>query len=108
MTILDHLKPFKTVSNRNNRGQNVEAIWIEICIENPYNNRRVTKFFHVREYGFIYGENGNTYFVHASKLYGEYLDKGYYVYFKTYKTEKSNYNAKDINVIEVPEKRKFK
>ena len=54
---------------------------------------RVTKFFHDRGYGFIHGEDGNTNFVHASKLYSEYLDKGYYVYFKTYKTEKSNYNT---------------
>ena len=41
---------------------------------------RVTKFFHDRGYGFILGEDGNTYFVHVSKLYGEYLDRGYYVF----------------------------
>ena len=69
---------------------------------------RVTKFFHDRGYGFILGEDGNTYFVHVSKLYGEYLDRGYYVFFKTYQDDKSDYNAKNVNVIEVPEKRKFK
>ena len=44
---------------------------------------RVTRFFHDRGYGFILGEDGNTYFIHVSKLYGEYLEKGYYVFFKT-------------------------
>lgn len=67
---------------------------------------RVTKFFHDRGYGFIHGEDGNTYFVHTSKLYGEYLDKGYYVFFKPYKTDKSDYNAKNVNVIEATNKRK--
>ena len=37
---------------------------------------RVTKFFHDRGYGFILGEDGNTYFIHVSKLYSEYLDRG--------------------------------
>ena len=36
---------------------------------------RVTKYFHDRGFGFIRGEDGNSYFVHASKLYGEYLDR---------------------------------
>ena len=67
---------------------------------------RVTKFFHDRGYGFILGEDGNTYFVHTSKLYGEYLDKGYYVFFKPYKTDKSDYNAKNVNVIEATNKRR--
>ena len=67
---------------------------------------RVTKFFHDRGYGFILGEDGNTYFVHVSKLYGEYLDKGYYVFFKPYKTDKSDYNAKNVNVIEATNKRR--
>lgn len=66
---------------------------------------RVTRYFHDRGYGFIRGEDGNSYFVHASKLYGEYLDRGYYVFFKPYKDDRSDYNAKNVNVIEVPEKR---
>ena len=49
---------------------------------------RVTKFFHDRGYGFIHGEDGNTYFVHASKLYGEYLDRGYYVFSSHIKQKK--------------------
>ena len=69
---------------------------------------RVTKFFHDRGHGFIHGEDGNTYFIYVSKLYGEYLDRGYYVYFKPYSDDRSDYNAKNISVIEVPEKRKFK
>lgn len=67
---------------------------------------KVTKFFHNKGYGFILGEDGNTYFVHTSKLYGEYLDKGYYVFFKPYQTDKSDYNAKNVNVIEATNKRR--
>lgn len=67
---------------------------------------KVTKFFHNKGYGFILGEDGNTYFVHSSKLYGEYLDKGYYVFFKPYQTDKSDYNAKNVNVIEATNKRR--
>lgn len=65
---------------------------------------RVTKYFHDRGYGFIIGEDGNTYFVHASKLYGEYLNRGYYVFFKPYKDDRSDYNAKNVSVIYTPEK----
>ena len=67
--------------------------------------RRVTRFFHNRGYSFILGEDGNTYFVHVSKLYGEYLDRGYYVFFKPYADDRSDYNAKNVNVIEVPERK---
>lgn len=67
---------------------------------------KVTKFFHNKGYDFILGEDGNTYFVHTSKLYGEYLDKGYYVFFKPYQTDKSDYNAKNVNVIEAINKRR--
>lgn len=67
---------------------------------------KVTKFFHNKGYGFILGEDGNTYFVHSSKLYGEYLDKGYYVFFKPYQTDKSDYNANNVNVIEATNKRR--
>lgn len=65
---------------------------------------RVTRYYQDRDYGFIYGEDGNTYFIHHSKLYGEYLDRGYYVYFKTYQNDRSDYNAKCVNVIETPER----
>ena len=68
----------------------------------------VTRYDKNRGFGFIYAEDGNTYFIHVSKLYGEYLDRGYYVFFKPYQDDKSDYNAKNVNVIEVPEKRKYK
>ena len=45
---------------------------------------RVTRYYHNKNYGFIYGEDGNTYFIHGSRLKGEYLDSGYYVYFRTF------------------------
>lgn len=37
----------------------------------------VTKYFAKRGYGFIRGEDGNTYYIHASKLYGEHIERGY-------------------------------
>lgn len=49
-------------------------------MEKHYLFGKVTKYFHDRGYGFIHGEDGNTYFIHASKLYGEYIDRGYYVF----------------------------
>lgn len=66
----------------------------------------VTKYFNDKGYGFIFGEDNNTYFIHKSKLYGEYLERGYYVYFKTFRNDKSDYNAKDVNVIETTEGRR--
>ena len=67
---------------------------------------RVTKYFHDRGYGFILGEDGNTYFIHASKLHGEHLERGYYVFFKAYADDRSDYNAKNVNVIEAAEVQK--
>lgn len=65
---------------------------------------RVTKYFPDRGYGFIRGEDNNSYFVHHSQLKGEYIQRGYYVSFKPYKTDRSDFNAGDIAVIEVPDK----
>lgn len=67
---------------------------------------RVTRYYKDKGFGFIYGDDGNTYFIHASKLFGEEIDRGYLVYFKTFQNEKSDYNAKCVNVIEVPERRR--
>lgn len=67
---------------------------------------KVTRYYPDRGYGFILGEDNNTYFIRRSKLYGEQIDRGYYVYFKTYRNDKSDYNAKCVNVIEVPENNK--
>lgn len=63
----------------------------------------VTRYYEDKGYGFIRGEDGNTYFIHASNLYGERIDRGYSVHFKTFVTDRSDYNAKNVNVIEVPE-----
>lgn len=65
---------------------------------------RVTKYFTDRGYGFIRGEDNNSYFVHHSQLRGENIEKGYYVSFKSYKTDRSDYNAGNISVIEAPDK----
>ena len=69
---------------------------------------RVTKYFHDRGYGFIKGEDGNTYFIHHSNLKGEYIDPGYFVSFKPFQSDRSDYNAKNIVVIDAVErKRKY-
>lgn len=65
---------------------------------------RVTKYFTDRGYGFIRGEDNNSYFVHHSQLKGENIEKGYYVSFKSYKTDRSDYNAGNISVIETSDK----
>lgn len=65
---------------------------------------RVTKYFHDKGYGFIRGEDNNSYFVHHSQLKGEVIERGYYVSFKPYRTDRSDYNAGNIAVIEVPDK----
>lgn len=65
---------------------------------------KVTKYFHDRKFGFIQGEDGNTYFIHQSKLNGEYINSGYYVFFKPFQNDRSDYNAKNIMVIEAPER----
>ena len=65
----------------------------------------VTKYFAKRGYGFIRGEDGNTYYIHASKLYGEHIERGYYVFSKTYQDDRSDYNARNVNVIETPERK---
>ena len=66
----------------------------------------VTKYFRDRGYGFIKGEDGNSYFIHRSMLYGEYIENGYYVSFKTFSNDKGEYNARDVIVIEAPERKR--
>ena len=63
---------------------------------------KVTRYFHDRKFG----EDGNTYFIHQSKLNGEHIDSGYYVSFKPFQNDRSDYNAKNIMVIEAPERKR--
>ncbi len=65
---------------------------------------RVTKYFQDNGYGFIRGEDNNSYFIHQSNLNGECLAPGYYVYFKPFQNDRSDYNAKNVYVIEAPER----
>ncbi|MBD5497484.1 MAG: cold shock domain-containing protein [Lachnospiraceae bacterium] len=64
---------------------------------------RVTKYFPDRGFGFILGKDNNSYFVHYSNLNNEYLERGYYVSFRPYQNDRSDYNAKDVIVIESAE-----
>lgn len=64
----------------------------------------VTKYFRDKGYGFIRGEDGNSYFIHKSKLQGEHIENGYYVFFRPFVSDRSDYNAKDISVIDAPER----
>lgn len=65
---------------------------------------RVTKYFPDRGYGFIRGEDNNSYFIHHSQLNGEHIERGYYVSFKPYKTDRSDFNVGSIVVIEATDK----
>ena len=65
---------------------------------------RISKYFPDRGFGFIAGEDGNRYFVHCTKLNGEYVERGYYVHFTPFRNERSGYNAKNISVVEIPER----
>lgn len=67
---------------------------------------RVTKYFQDRGYGFIHGDDNNSYFIHSSNLNGEYIARGYRVYFKTLQTDRSDYNAKNVIVIETTERKR--
>lgn len=66
----------------------------------------VTRYFNNKGYGFIRGEDGNSYFIHKSKLDGEHIEKGYYVFFRTFINDRSSYNAKDVTVIEAIERKR--
>ena len=68
---------------------------------------KVTQYFRKRNYGFIRGEDGNIYFIHKNNQNGEYLSPGDFVYFKPFQNDRSDYNAKNITVIETPERRKW-
>lgn len=65
---------------------------------------RVTKYFTDRGYGFIRGEDNNSYFVHQSQLKGEHIETGYYVFFKPFSNDRSDFNAGSISAIEAPSK----
>lgn len=67
---------------------------------------RVTKVFRDKGYGFILGEDKKSYFIHHSNLNGEYIDSGYYVFFKPFQNDRSDYNARNLMVIEAPERKR--
>ena len=41
----------------------------------------------------------------VTKLYGEHIECGYYVHFKVFINDRSDYNAKSVIVIEAPERK---
>lgn len=67
---------------------------------------RVTRVFPDKGYGFILGENRKSYFIYHSNLNGEYIAPGYYVSFRPFQNDRSDYNAKNIMVIEAPERKR--
>ncbi len=67
----------------------------------------VTRYFDDKGYGFIRGENGQSYFIHKSKLQGEHIERGYYVFFRSYSSDRSDYNAMDVSVIDAPERNRY-
>lgn len=66
---------------------------------------RVSRYFTDRGYGFICGEDNNSYFVHHSQLNNEYIERGYFVFFKPFSNDRSDFNAGNVLVIEVPDKK---
>ena len=50
----------------------------------------VTRYFKDKGYGFIRGDNGKSYFIHNSKLNGEYIECDYYVFFRPFHNNKGN------------------
>ena len=67
---------------------------------------KVKWFSAEKGYGFIRGEDGKSYFIHSSKLNGEYVERGYYVFFRPFSNDRSDYNAKDVTVIEATERKR--
>lgn len=67
---------------------------------------RVTNYFEDRGFGFIMGDDKQSYFIHGSKLNGEHIQKEYRVFFRPYSNDRSDYNAKDVIVIESDERGK--
>lgn len=61
---------------------------------------RVTNYFEDRGFGFIMGDDRQTYFIHKSKLNDEHIERGYYVNFRYFSNDRSDYNAKDVIVID--------
>ena len=55
-------------------------------------------------YGFILGEDRETYFIHCSNLRGGHIARGYQVDFKPFRNGRSDYNAREVIVIDAPEK----
>ncbi len=68
----------------------------------------VTKYFQDKGFGFIRGNDGNSYFIHHSNLGGEHLEQGYYVFFRTFRNDRSDYNAGNVIVVEAAERRRGK
>ncbi len=67
---------------------------------------KVTRYFEDKGYGFIQGQDGHSYFIHASNLNGEHIEAGYFTYFETFSNKKGKYNAENVIVVETPENRK--
>lgn len=64
---------------------------------------RVIKYHHDKNYGFIRGEDNQKYFIHGTRLNGEFLDDGYFISFHPYQNYKGKNNADDVIVIETTE-----
>lgn len=61
---------------------------------------KVTKYFKDRNYGFIKGDNGITYFAHVSNIQDGYLEKGYIVDFHSFTDKNGKEQAGNVIVVE--------
>lgn len=61
----------------------------------------VTKYYRDKGYGYIQDDlDGTIYFLHKNNLNDEYVEAGYRVYFKGFKTNRKKHNAAVLFVIE--------
>lgn len=66
---------------------------------------RVIRYFEEKRYGFVRGEDNQTYFIRESKLNGEHIQTGYLVFFRPYHNDRGDYNVKNVIVIDSYEER---
>lgn len=61
---------------------------------------KVTKYFNDKGYGFINGDDGNSYFVHVKNIQDGYLEQGYIVDFSVFKDKQGKQRAGNVIVVE--------
>ncbi|MDF2844049.1 MAG: Cold-shock DNA-binding domain [Herbinix sp.] len=61
---------------------------------------KVSKYFKDRNYGFIKGDDGYTYFAHVSNIQDGILERGYIVDFQPFTDKNGKQQAGNVIVVE--------